>query len=261
MSVAAGVRAAVLEAKGVSKRYGKVVALEDVDFEAYPGEIVALIGDNGAGKSTLTKILSGAVTPDTGAVLVDGVARTFGGPRDAQRAGIETVYQDLALAPDLDVAANLFLGREPVRKGFLGRFDFFDDSAMRGQAERHLHDFGIKVSKIRQTVDTLSGGQRQAIAVARAVLWGKRVVIMDEPTAALGVAQSALVLGLMQRVCAKGISVIFISHNLPHVFEAADRIVVLRHGRRVGSLDPKTTTMDRAVSLMTGASVASAPGD
>ncbi|HEV3153301.1 MAG TPA: ATP-binding cassette domain-containing protein [Candidatus Baltobacteraceae bacterium] len=259
MSAAVSMQAAI-EAKRISKRYGKVVALEDVDFEAYPGEIVAVIGDNGAGKSTLIKILSGAVIPDSGSMAIAGQSRSFSGPRDAQRVGIETVYQDLALAPDLDIAANLFLGREPVRKGFFGALDFFDSSAMRLQAEEHLRDFGIKVSKIEQTVDTLSGGQRQAIAVARSVLWGKSVVIMDEPTAALGVAQSSLVLDLMRRVRSKGIAVIFISHNLPHVFETADRIVVLRHGRRVGSLDPKTSTMDQAVSLMTGASVDTAPG-
>ncbi len=248
---------ALLQATGISKRYGNVVALDGVDFEVNGSEIVALIGDNGAGKSTLTKILSGAISPDTGTIEMRGEERTFSSPRAAHDAGIETAYQDLALAPDLDIAANLFLGREPVRPGLLGFLDFYDATAMRAATEQHLEEFGIKVGKITQRVDTLSGGQRQAIAVARAVLWGRDVVIMDEPTAALGVAQSALVLRLMRRVCDKGTAVIFISHNLPHVFEISDRIIVLRHGCRVGTLDPRTATMEQAVSLMTGASVAS----
>ena len=243
----------VLEAKAICKRFGNVVALKDVDFEAHVGEITALIGDNGAGKSTLTKIISGAIEPDAGTLLMRGKAVAFRTPRDARDAGIETAYQDLALAPDLDIAANLFLAREILRPGLLGALDMFDRTAMRQRALDHLRDFGIKVTSIDQRVDTLSGGQRQSIAVARTVLWGAAVIIMDEPTAALGVAQTALVLDLARKVRDAGAAVIFISHNLPQVFDVADRIVVMRHGHRVGTLDPRAATMEHAVSLMTGA--------
>lgn len=242
----------VLEARGIGKRYGSVSALENVDFEAYPGEIVALLGDNGAGKSTLIKILSGAVRPDTGTIKLHGREVEFHGPRDARTSGIETVYQDLALAPDLDVASNLFLGRELVMPGLLGRLGFVNRRAMRQQAEDHLKGLRVKLKSARQTVDTLSGGQRQSVAVARTVLWGKDIVILDEPTAALGVAQSGMVLQLMQEIRSHGASVIFISHNMPHVFEVADRMIVLRNGRRVGTLLPGAS-MEQAVSLMTGA--------
>jgi fructose transport system ATP-binding protein len=243
----------VLEARGISKRFGSVVALEDVDFEAYPREIVALIGDNGAGKSTLIKILSGALRPDMGTIKLHGHEVEFHGPRDARASGIETVYQDLALAPDLDVASNLFLGREILMPGVLGYLRFVNQKAMRQQAQKHLAGLAVKLRSARQAVDTLSGGQRQSVAVARSVLWGKDIVILDEPTAALGVAQSAMVLQLMQRVRDGGATVIYISHNMPHVFQVADRMIVLRTGRRVGTLLPDAT-MDQAVSLMTGAS-------
>jgi ABC-type sugar transport system ATPase subunit len=243
----------VLTLRSISKRYGNVVALEGVDFEVHAGEIVALIGDNGAGKSTLTKIIAGALAPDSGSLEMRGTRVAFNSPADARRAGIETTYQDLALADDLDIAANLFLARELVMPGIWGRLDFLDRPAMRKRAEEHLRDFGIKIESIDQRVDTLSGGQRQSIAVARSVFWGSKVVIMDEPTAALGVAQSALVFALMRKVRDSGSAVVFISHNLPQVFEAADRIVVMRRGRRVATLDPRTATMEHAVSLMTGA--------
>ncbi len=243
----------VLAARDISKRFGNVIALQHIDFELYPGEILALIGDNGAGKSTLIKILSGTLAPDSGTLLLRGNPVTFGGPRDAREAGIETVYQDLALAPDLDVPANLFLGREIKRSGLLGIFDVLDIRAMRNRAQAHLDGLGVKIKSIDQRVDTLSGGQRQSVAVSRSVFWGRDVVIMDEPTAALSVAQAALVLGLIKRVRDAGTPVVLISHNLPHVFEAADRMIVLRHGSRVGTLDPKTSTMEQAVSLMTGA--------
>lgn len=242
----------ILEAAAISKRFGNVVALEAVDLALYSGEITALIGDNGAGKSTLTNVISGAVSPDSGALLLRGCSIAFGNPGAARSAGIETTYQDLALAPDLDIASNLFLGRELVRSGWLSAFDILDRAEMRKRAQEHLRAFGIKVSSIDQRVDTLSGGQRQSIAVARSILWGAAVIIMDEPTAALGVAQTALVLDLMRKVRDAGAAVIFISHNLPQVFEIADRIVVMRHGRRVGALDPRSATMDHAVSLMTG---------
>jgi len=243
----------VLQTTAISKRYGSVVALDSVDFEVYPGEVLGLIGDNGAGKSTLTKILAGAVTADSGSIFYKGRPCSFVTPRDAMRAGIESVYQDLSLAPDLDVSANLFLGREPLRKGFWGMLDFYDPADMRARCAEHLGDFGLKLEKLDQPVDSLSGGQRQAIAVARAVLWGREVVIMDEPTAALGITQSALVLALMRRAAGSGTAVIFVSHNLPHIFEACDRIVVLRQSKRVGTLDPKRASMDETVSLMTGA--------
>jgi fructose transport system ATP-binding protein len=243
----------VLAARDVSKRFGNVVALQHIDFEVYPGEIVALIGDNGAGKSTLIKILSGTLAPDSGTLLMRGSPVSFASPRDARHAGIETVYQDLALAPDLDVPGNLFLGRELRRSGWLGLLDVMDVRAMRARAQAHLDTLGVKIKSVDQRVDTLSGGQRQSVAVSRSVFWGRDVVIMDEPTAALSVAQSALVVGLIKRVRDAGTPVVLISHNLPHVFEAADRMIVLRHGTRVGTLDPKTATMEQAVSLMTGA--------
>lgn len=242
----------VLEARGIGKTYGSVSALENVDFEAYPGEIVALLGDNGAGKSTLIKILSGAIRPDTGTITLHGREVEFHSPRDARSSGIETVYQDLALAPDLDVASNLFLGRELVLPGLLGYLGFVNRRAMRQQAEEHLKGLRVRLNSARQTVDTLSGGQRQSVAVARTVLWGKDIVILDEPTAALGVAQSGMVLQLMQEIRSRGASVIFVSHNMPHVFEVADRMIVLRNGRRVGTLLPGAS-MEQAVSLMTGA--------
>ncbi len=246
-------RVPILEARGIAKRFGSVVALEGVDFEVYPGEIAALIGDNGAGKSTLIKILSGALRPDAGTIRMRGRPVEFHSPHDARVAGIETVYQDLALAPDLDVAANIFLGREIKQPGILGLLDFYNQRAMREQAAKHLRALKVNLRSIRQTVDTLSGGQRQSVAVARAVFWGKDVVIMDEPTAALGVAQSGMVLQLMRRIRDAGTAVIFISHNMPHVWEVADRMIVLRRGRRVGTLYPQEHTMDQAVSLMTGA--------
>jgi len=246
-------REPVLEARGISKHFGNVVALENVDFEAYPREIVALIGDNGAGKSTLIKILSGALRPDIGTIKIHGQEVELHGPRHAREHGIETVYQDLALAPDLDVAANLFLGREIVMPGILGRLRIVNRRAMRQEAEHHLKELAVKLSSARQTVDTLSGGQRQSVAVARTVFWGKDLVILDEPTAALGVAQTAMVLQLVQRVRDRGATVIFISHNMPNVFEVADRMIVLRTGRRVGTLYAGQATMDQAVSLMTGA--------
>ena len=245
-------RQPAVEARGISKRFGNVIALEDADYEVYPGEIAALIGDNGAGKSTLIKVLSGVIHQDSGVIKVHGREVSFHTPRDARNAGIETVYQDLALAPDLDIAANLYLGREIKYRGMLGLLDVYDQRAMREQAAKHLKDLRVNLNSMRQTVDTLSGGQRQSVAVARAVLWGKDVVILDEPTAALGVAQAGIVLDIMKRIRDQGVAVIFISHNMPHVWAVADRIAVLRHGRRVGTLYP-TDTMDQAVSLMTGA--------
>src|SRR5256714_15485932 len=206
----------ILEARGISKRFGSVRALEGADFEVYPGEVVALIGDNGAGKSTLIKILSGALRSDIGTVLMRGQHAEFHSPRDARAAGIETVYQDLALAPDLDVAANLFLGRELKQPGLLGLLDFYNQRAMRAQAAKHLRALKVNLKSIRQTVETLSGGQRQSLAVARAVFWGKDIVITDEPTAALGVVQSGMVLQMTLRIPRHAHAAIVIMPDIAH---------------------------------------------
>jgi fructose transport system ATP-binding protein len=248
------VQAPLLEARGLVKRYGQVVALNGADFELYPGEILAIIGDNGAGKSTLIKALSGALQPDEGEVRLDGEHVHFRSPRDARRAGIETVYQDLAVAPSLDIATNIFLGREQRRKGPLGQLlRMLDKRAMRREAVRHFSELQIGVQSMAQAVENLSGGQRQGVAVARAATWASRVVIMDEPTAALGVKETRQVLDLIQRVRARGLPVILISHDMPHVFELADRIHIMRLGRRAAVVTPQSHTMAEAVAIMTGA--------
>jgi fructose transport system ATP-binding protein len=244
----------ILEAQGLVKRYGQVVALDGADFELYPGEILAIIGDNGAGKSTLIKALSGALQPDEGEVRLDGEHVHFRSPRDARRAGIETVYQDLAVAPALDIAANIFLGRESRRRGPLGQVGrLLDKRGMRREAARHFEELRIGVQSIGQAVENLSGGQRQGVAVARAAAWARRLVIMDEPTAALGVKETRQVLDLILRVRERGLPVILISHDMPHVFELADRIHIMRLGRRVAVVTPRTHTMPEAVAIMTGA--------
>jgi fructose transport system ATP-binding protein len=243
----------VLEGRGIVKRFGHVVALDGADFELYPGEIAAIIGDNGAGKSTLIKTLSGALNPDEGEIRLDGNRVHFRSPRDARKVGIETVYQDLAVAPALDIAANIFLGRERRRRGPLGALRMLDKGAMRRHAAQHLAELQIRVGSITQPVETLSGGQRQGVAVARAASWAQRVVIMDEPTAALGVKETRQVLDLIKRVRERGLPVILISHDMPHVFELADRIHIVRLGRRVAVVTPRTHTMPEAVAIMTGA--------
>ncbi|ANZ40655.1 sugar ABC transporter ATP-binding protein [Lentzea guizhouensis] len=245
----------VLAACGLVKRYGKVTALAGADLELLPGEILAVIGDNGAGKSTLIKALSGAVVPDEGTIAVDGRPVSFSTPLDARRAGIETVHQSLAVAPSLDIAANLFLGRERRRPGVLGSvFRMLDRAGMREEARRQLDALGIMtIQNPGQAVETLSGGQRQAVAVARAAAFGSRVVIMDEPTAALGVRESRAVLDLILQVRERGLPVILISHNMPHVFEVADRIHIQRLGRRRAVVDPREVSMSDAVAIMTGA--------
>jgi fructose transport system ATP-binding protein len=244
----------VLEARGLVKRFGQVVALDGVDFELYPDEITAIIGDNGAGKSTLIKTLSGAFQPDEGEILLDGSPTTFRTPFDARRAGIETVYQELAVAPALDIASNIFLGRELRRGGPLGGVvRMLDKRGMRREASRYFSELKIGVPSIGQAVENLSGGQRQGVAVARAAAWGRRVVIMDEPTAALGVKETRQVLDLILRVRERGLPVILISHDMPHVFELADRIQIMRLGRRVAVVTPHTHTMPEAVAIMTGA--------
>jgi fructose transport system ATP-binding protein len=247
-------RTPILEAHGLTKRYGQVTALDGADFELYPGEILAVIGDNGAGKSTLIKALSGALVPDSGQMRMDGQLVHFKTPIDARHHGIETVYQDLAVAPALDIASNLFLGRETRKKGILGSvFRMVDSKRMLADSAEHMANLKIGIRSMSQAVETLSGGQRQGVAVARAAAWASRLVIMDEPTAALGVKESGMVLELIRSVRDKGLPVILISHNMPHVFEVADRIHIQRLGRRATVITPQSHTMSEAVAIMTGA--------
>ncbi len=246
---------AILTARGLVKRYGRVTALNSADFELRRGEILAVIGDNGAGKSSLIKAISGAVTPDEGEIHLDGQAVQFTSPMQAREAGIETVYQNLALAPALSIADNMFMGRELRREGFMGKYlRRLDRPAMEAFARQKLSELGLlTIQNINQAVETLSGGQRQGVAVARAAAFGSKVVILDEPTAALGVKESRKVLELIQDVRGRGQSIVLISHNMPHVFEVADRIHVHRLGRRLCVVDPKECTMSDAVAFMTGA--------
>ena len=245
----------VLQAKGLTKRYGRVTAMASGDLDLYPGEILAVIGDNGAGKTSLIKALSGALIPDSGDIYLDGQPVHFRNPMDARTAGIETVYQTLAVAPGLDIADNLFLGREQRRPGPLGSiFRMLDRGRMRAEARRHMSDLGVAtLQNIGQPVESLSGGQRQAVAVARAAAFGSKVVILDEPTAALGVKEGNRVLQLIRDVRDRGLPVILISHNMPHVFEVADRIHIQRLGRRVAVITPESHSMSEAVAIMTGA--------
>jgi fructose transport system ATP-binding protein len=244
----------VLQARGLVKRYGHVTAMDGADFELYPGEILAVIGDNGAGKSTLIKALSGALVPDEGEIRLEGEPVHFKSPLEARQQGIETVYQDLAVAPALDIATNLFLGREKRRAGPLGSvLRMVDKRGMRREAEQHMRNLQIGIRSMSQAVETLSGGQRQGVAVARAAAWARRVVIMDEPTAALGVKESGMVLELIRRVRDSGLPVILISHNMAHVAEIADRIHVQRLGRRIAVVTPKSHNMSEVVAIMTGA--------
>jgi fructose transport system ATP-binding protein len=244
----------VLEATGLTKRYGQVTALDGADFELLDGEVLAVIGDNGAGKSTLIKALTGAIQPDSGEIRLDGKPVHFRTPIDARRNGIETVYQDLAVAPALDIASNLFLGRERRRKGVLGSvFRMLDKPGMRRDAAKQMAELKIGLRSLTQPVESLSGGQRQGVSVARAAAWAQHVVIMDEPTAALGVKESGQVLDLIRRVRDRGLPVVLISHNMPQVFEIADRIHVQRLGRRVAVVKPNEHSMSEVVAIMTGA--------
>lgn len=245
----------ILVAKGLNKRYGRVVALDNADFELQPHEILAVIGDNGAGKSTLIKALCGAVIPDSGTVELNGRRVHFRSPIEARHAGIETVYQNLALSPALSIADNMFLGREIRKKGLLGKlFRTLDRAAMQRIARDKLSELGLMtIQNINQSVETLSGGQRQGVAVARAAAFGSSVIIMDEPTAALGVKESRRVLELMLDVKSRGMPIVLISHNMPHVFEVADRIHIHRLGRRIAVINPKDYSMSDAVAVMTGA--------
>jgi len=245
----------VLQAVNIVKTYGHVVALDGVDLELYPGEVLAVIGDNGAGKSTLIKCLSGAESPSTGDILLDGQPVHFKTPLDARNMGIETVYQTLAVAPSLDIAGNLYLGREQRRAGPLGSvLRMLDGSGMRKHAKAQMTSLGIgTLQNMGQAVESLSGGQRQAVAVARAAAFSSKVIILDEPTAALGVKESGQVLKLIESIRDRGLPVILISHNMPQVFEVADRIHIQRLGKRAAVVSPKTISMSDAVAVMTGA--------
>jgi ABC-type sugar transport system ATPase subunit len=256
MSAQRAEESALLEAREIQKRFGHVVALRDAGLELRHGEVHALVGDNGAGKSTLIKIVSGVLAPDAGELRLEGQPVELSGPRDARALGIETVYQDLALADHLDAAANLFLGREKLHPAPLSWLGFLDNRAMRRRAEDELRRLKIRIPSVTQRVLSLSGGQRQAIAVARAVAWGTRIVIMDEPTAALGVRESGMVLELIGGLRSHGVAVIMISHNLPEVFAVADRITVMRLGRTIATLRKDATSLEGIVSMMTGVSVA-----
>lgn len=243
----------ILEAQDIVKSFGRVRALRGANFTVFPGEVVALIGDNGAGKSTLVKTLAGVHQPDQGEIRFDGSPVTLDSPEAAQRLGIETVYQDLALAADLDPAANLYLGRELLRDGLLGRLGVINKREMRRRSDAVFADLGVRIQDTRSAVASMSGGQRQGIAVSRAVTWANRVVFMDEPTAALGVVQTRNVLELIRRVRDRGIAVVLISHNMPEVMEVADRVEVLRLGQRVARFTREDASMERLVGAMTGA--------
>jgi simple sugar transport system ATP-binding protein len=243
-----------LAGRGITKRFGHVTALDDVSFEVAAGEVVALMGDNGAGKSTLVKCLSGATRPDEGALELDGEAVELASPTHARELGIETVYQDLALADDLSAAENFFLGREHLSASpAWRRLGHLDQRRMEREAAEHLDRLAINLPSLRAPVREFSGGQRQCVAVARALVWASKVVFMDEPTAALGVAQTQHVLDLIGRVRESGLAVVVISHSVPEVLEVADRIIVMRLGRRVATLDPSACTADDVVAAITGA--------
>jgi simple sugar transport system ATP-binding protein len=243
----------VLEARQIVKRFGRVQALRGANLTVYPEEVVALVGDNGAGKSTLVKTMVGVHPPDEGEILFEGKPVTVNTPHEARDLGIETVYQDLALAAEVDPAANMFLGREILRSGPLGKLGFLDKPAMRRRSDEAFRTLGVQIQDTSARVANMSGGQRQGIAICRAVTWASKIVFMDEPTAALGVVQTRNVLDHIRRVREHGLSVVLISHNMPEVFEVADRIEVLRLGERVARLKPKDVSMEDVVAAMTGA--------
>jgi D-xylose transport system ATP-binding protein len=238
----------VLSLRGISKRFGAVQALTDAEIDVMPGEVVALVGDNGAGKSTLVKVISGVGPADDGTIEWEGQRVTISGPKDAQKLGIATVYQDLALADNLDVVGNLFLGQEERKRGVL------DDIEMEREARELLQTLSVKIPSVRTQVASLSGGQRQSVAIARSLLGEPKIVILDEPTAALGVAQTAEVLALIGRLKERGYGLILISHNLADIFEVADRIIVLRLGKNAGVFDAHTNSSEDVVAAITGAS-------
>jgi len=248
----------VLSARDIWKSYGRVAALRGVDIDVYRGEVLGLVGDNGAGKSTLIKCLTGAEYPDSGSIFLEGREVVFHGPLAARQAGIEVVHQTLGVAPQLDITSNLYLGRELRRKGVLGAWArMLDVPTMRRRAAEEVKGLGIAtIQDIGQAVETLSGGQRQAVAVARAAAFGSKVLVMDEPTAALGVREAGQVHRLIASLRDRGMPIILISHNMPALWELADRVQILRLGRVVGVLAPDSSTMEEAVALMTGARVA-----
>lgn len=243
----------LLEAKGLTKSFGRVQALRGADFTVYPGEVVALVGDNGAGKSTLVKVLSGVVAPDSGVISVDGVDVHGLNAVEARQLGIETVYQDLALAPTLDAIANLFLGRELLRGGVAGRLGFLDKPRMRSQALVKFAELGVRIQDVNLPISSMSGGQRQGVAVSRAAAWARKIIFLDEPTAALGVVQTRSVLDLVKRVRDTGIGVVLISHSMPDIMAVSDRIEVMRLGRRVAQLTTSDVESEEIVAAMTGA--------
>lgn len=245
----------LLETRGITKRYGQVEALRGADFSVYPNEVVALLGDNGAGKSTLVKAITGTIVPDEGQVYFEGQPVRMASPVDARNLGIETVFQDLALVPDMDPSGNLFLGREILRPGFLGKLGMLDRKAMQERTTEAFERLGVRIQDTQAKVIGMSGGQRQGVAVARAMVWASKMVLMDEPTAALGVVQARNVNDLILRVKASGVSVVLVSHNMQHVFEVADRIEILRLGKRVAQFRTADTTIEEVVSAMTGLSV------
>jgi len=251
----------VLQTKNLVKRYGSVTAIDHADFELYPGEILAVIGDNGAGKSSLIKALSGALIPDEGEIFLDGKPVHFSSPMEARALGIETVYQNLAVSPALNIADNLYLGRELRKPGILGSvFRMLDKKEMEKRAKAKMSELGLMtIQNISQAVESLSGGQRQGVAVARSALFGSKVVIMDEPTAALGLKESRRVLNLIKEVRDRGLPIILISHNMPHVFEVADRIHIHRLGKRAAIVTPQSHSMSDAVAIMTGAMDVNSP--
>jgi D-xylose transport system ATP-binding protein len=243
----------ILQLRGISKRFGAVQALSDVDFEVYLNEVVGLVGDNGAGKSTLVKIISGVYRSDSGQYIFEGHEVNVTNPHDATNLGIETVYQDLALCDNLDVVANLFLGREETTTVIPGVIQPISELAMEQKAVQLLGELHVRLPSARRPVATLSGGQRQSVAVSRAVMWDSKVVLLDEPTAALGVEQTAQVKDLIRRLRERGLGIVVISHNLADVFDVSDRIIVLRLGRRVATFDTHTTNQQAVVAAITGA--------
>jgi D-xylose transport system ATP-binding protein len=247
-------RVPVLEVRGISKKFGAVVALQDVDFEVFAGEVVGLVGDNGAGKSTLVKVISGVHEADSGQIFIEGQPVTIRKPRDSIDHGIETVYQDLALCDNLDVVANLFIGREattgtvPTPKGL----DRLDETTMEKRALGILEDLHVKIPSVRNLIASMSGGQRQSVAVARSVMWNSKVVLLDEPTAALGVEQTHEVMHLISKLRERNLGVVVISHNLAEIFDVTDRVIVLRLGRRTATFETKTASPEQVVSAITG---------
>jgi simple sugar transport system ATP-binding protein len=245
----------VLEARGMTRYYGSLAALEDVDFQVSRGEVVGLVGDNGAGKSTLLKMLCGAIRPTSGAILVDGEEVHFHSPRDSRLRGIEVVYQDLALSTELSVVENIFLGREKRRNGAIGRLRVLDQPAMAAGAKEVLDSLGIKIDNIKMRCGLLSGGQRQAVAVARAVMWGSKVLLLDEPTAALAVVERRKIGSLITEVKNQNVGVVLVSHNIRQVHALSDRVVVLLHGRMVANLRTQDISVEEIVRWITGVAV------